>query len=275
MVDGVAGSRGRVPLAALAGGLLLVLLLAGAGVGAPVPSDEAREPQVALLPCGHEVLMPLVELPLPDPEAIALHSEECPGIRPGARLSNGCTMNFVFTDATDLYVGTAGHCTAFVGQRFGTYGGPAFGTVVFRYYAGIGHDFALIRIDEDRREEVDPNMCAFHGPVDSEPVTFPGQPVHHYGWGFATMHSAEERARTGTLISADATTIHFESYGSGGDSGSPVTSVLGSGLGILTHGNGNPGTLIWGTHIEHALQRVHAAGFPVELVPGQLVEGVV
>jgi hypothetical protein len=71
---------------------------------------------------------------------------------------SGCTMNFVFTDGTSNYIGTAGHCAGngkTVIAQVATRVDPtntivtlaAIGTVVSSWDQGIGKDFALVRID--------------------------------------------------------------------------------------------------------------------------------
>jgi hypothetical protein len=83
--------------------------------------------------------------------------------------ANVCTMNFVFKDAENTYIGAARHCTLAVGDREAAPDIGEFGTVVFR--ASCGHrrhrsrarregpatdDFSLIRIDADKLEMVSP-----------------------------------------------------------------------------------------------------------------------
>ncbi len=260
----------------------LAFLLMLMGPSAATTMEETRDalaqtetPLLPGVPCEHEEPIPLIELPthgmpIPGPP------EECPGIRPGARLTNGCTMNFLFTDGTDHYMGTAGHCTSFVGQSMGATGIGPFGSVAYRHYSGVGHDFALIRVDDAMVDQLDPNMCAWSGPRDAEPETHAYQPMHHYGWGVATNDQAHTRARTGYLTAVSDTTISFTSYASGGDSGSPATNVLGSGLGILTHVQSNVygDRVVYGTHIEQAISMAQGAGFDIEIVAGEIVEGV-
>jgi hypothetical protein len=69
---------------------------------------------------------------------------------------SGCTMNFVFTDGTSNYIGTAGHCAGngkTVIAQVATRVDPtdtvmvtlaAIGSVVKSWNAGIGRDFALV-----------------------------------------------------------------------------------------------------------------------------------
>src|SRR5205085_5834685 len=71
---------------------------------------------------------------------------------------NGCTMNFVFTDGSSNYIGTAGHCASggkTVIAQIATRVDPtntivtlaAIGNVVASWNNGIGKDFALVKID--------------------------------------------------------------------------------------------------------------------------------
>src|SRR5436309_2648922 len=68
---------------------------------------------------------------------------------------NGCTMNFIFTDGTSSYIGTAGHCVAggrTVIAQIATRVDPtntvvtlaAIGSVVKSWNSGIGKDFGLV-----------------------------------------------------------------------------------------------------------------------------------
>src|SRR5207248_2518460 len=106
----------------------------------------------------------------------------------------GCTMNFVFTDGTSSYIGTAGHCAGngkTVIAQVGTRVDPtdtvfvtlaAIGTVVKSWNNGIGKDFALVKIDPGFK--VVPGVAGALGPTGlfcGDPV---GQPVMHYGHGY-------------------------------------------------------------------------------------------
>jgi hypothetical protein len=180
-------------------------------------------------------------------------------------------LNFVFREGNEIYMGTAGHCTGFVGQRIGAAGVGQFGTVVYRIDQGVGSDFALIRVDPSLRETVNPTMCAWGGPLGAEPTTIPGQHVHHYGWGTATNDFAQTRARAGVLLSVSASAINFAGLASGGDSGSPTTNMDGDALGVNTHvlytAHGSP--VVYGTNIARILALAQAAGFNLELVAGE------
>jgi hypothetical protein len=250
--------------------LLSLLVLAGlaAGpVGLTAPGLSASEPFL----CPHTGTVPLIDL---DPADVPVHlplSDSCLNlIRPGARQSNGCTLNFVFRDADHLYIGTAGHCTNSVGQRISTAQIGEFGTVVYRLNGGVGSDFALIRIDVDKHGLVEATMCAFGGPSEGSGSTAAGQHVHNYGWGYQTSSTGATRARVGVLSSGGGNSITFEGFGSPGDSGSPVTGVVDQPVGIVTHGLTTFGSpVIFGTSYARMLTLAHGAGFPITLVAGE------
>src|SRR5215203_426990 len=88
-------------------------------------------------------------------------NDACPGVQtgPGVQANGcivtGCTANFVFTDGTSKYIGTARHCSDGVGTRVAmqvdTTTIADIGSVVKQTSGdGVpGNDFALIKIDSD------------------------------------------------------------------------------------------------------------------------------
>lgn len=220
----------------------------------------------------------------PDPLECATYPP-CGGIRPGGLLSikgayfgvtsdfSYCSMAFIVTDGTDLYVSTAGHCVEdslgvpSLGERVSAYGVPGtFGTVVYQWCEGqavnggcaAGTDFGLIKIDADKHAYVDPTMPAW-GAADGGLFTahdsVPRQ-IQHFGWGVGIgdvggvagvpTGNPATQARTGLLL--DASQVNYalvETAAISGDSGSgvlvmPVGSNLASdaspqALGVLTH----------------------------------------
>jgi len=165
---------------------------------------------------------------------------------------NGCTMNFVFTDGTSSYIGTAGHCTAggnTVIAQIATRVDPtntvvtlaAIGTVVRSWNNGIGKDFGLVRVDPGFK--VIPGMAGALGPTGvfcGDPV---GQPVMHYGHGYI-FFVEQGNAKFGEVIPDLTLLVPFTSpdgfnwvgYGLPGDSGSGVMNDAGLAVGDLTHG---------------------------------------
>jgi hypothetical protein len=166
---------------------------------------------------------------------------------------HGCTMNFVFTDGTSSYIGTAGHCVAGGGSviaQIGTRIDPtdtvlvtlaAIGRVVKSWNSGIGKDFALVKINAGFK--VVPGVAGGLGPTGvfcGDPV---GQPVMHYGHGYI-FFVEQGNAKFGEVIPDLTLLVPFTSpdgfnwvgYGLPGDSGSGVMNDAGLAVGDLTHG---------------------------------------
>lgn len=266
-----APSRRTRVSATLFASALLILVLGSLPSASSIETEPSEPLGPGSLACSHAEPIPIGDLdPVSTGNAVL---EECPGIRPGARLSTGCTMNFLFQDENDYYMGTAGHCTGHIGQRMRAPGVGEFGSVVYRINQGIGWDFALIRVDTDKHDLLQPDLCAWAGPNDADPLTHAGQPVHMYGWGVATNDESITRARSGVLLTSSSMSIDFVGFASGGDSGSPTVNALGSALAINTHvlltASGSP--VVYGTHIDQALRLSHNNGFDVEVVSGQSV----
>lgn len=203
--------------------------------------------------------------------------DACMGkIRPGAPMAapSECTFNFVFTDAqANLYIGTAGHCVDKVGRRVATNQVGHFGTVVFRTWGGpaSSSDFALVLIDPEFHDVVDPTMCAWGGPIGLDP----GSRLQHdafleYGWGILTSAAPATRAREHVEALRAHDAIEWLGIGSGGDSGAPLLNQAGYAVGIHTYGQ-TPVAGVYregGPSIEHVLRLAREAVPTLELVPG-------
>jgi hypothetical protein len=165
----------------------------------------------------------------------------------------GCTLNFVFTDGTSNYIGTAGHCVEggrTVIAQIATRVDPtdsvvvtlaAIGSVVKSVNQGIGRDFALIKVDPGFK--VVPGVAGALGPTGvlcGDPV---GQPVMHYGHGYV-FFVEQGNAKFGEVVPdltllvkfADPHGFNWAGYGLPGDSGSEVMNDAGLAVGDLTHG---------------------------------------
>jgi hypothetical protein len=258
---------------------VLLVLVALPALAAPDCAD-VRDP--ALLPAPGAVLAAAAQhgfalQPAP-PSAdlvpslpVDLHA--CTGmIRPGAPLIiNGaflCTANWVFTDEQGArYIGTAGHCIPDLSwDRIAVegvsddIGDPAFTTGD----AGVGNDFALIRIDPALYAKVDPTMCRWGGPASlgTPANTLPADGVLQYGWGFVYGETAATRPRVGSVnpTSWEDHDLLLELNVAGGDSGSGVETRDGKAIGIVTHTFEVPGTvpvgvgLTYATRLDHALE---------------------
>jgi hypothetical protein len=270
----------------LAAGLAGILLVSGASVAAadstdsgsgdslstldkPRPSwltDELEAKIVAAGPQGLEVnLGPrenATELnclgtspPYAGPDGVSLTA-----VSAGACLvsPSGCTANFVFTDGASKYLGTAGHCAgngktviAQVGVRVDPTDSvlvhlAAIGSVTHSWNAGIGRDFALIRINPAFK--VVPGMAGALGPTGVLCLDPVGQPVMHYGHGYI-FFVEQGTVKFGEVIPDLTLLFDFRSpngfnwvgYGVPGDSGSGVMNDAGLAVGDLTHGIGVAG----------------------------------
>jgi hypothetical protein len=176
---------------------------------------------------------------------------------------HGCTMNFVFTDGASNYIGTAGHCAGngkTVIAQVATRVDPtdtviatlaAIGSVVKSWNAGIGRDFALVKINTGFN--VVPGMAGALGPTGvfcGDPV---GQPVMHYGHGYI-FFVEQGHPKFGEVIPDLTLLLKFASpngfnwvgYGLPGDSGSGVMNDAGLAVGDLTHGIGVAGVPVPG-----------------------------
>jgi hypothetical protein len=176
---------------------------------------------------------------------------------------SGCTMNFIFTDGTSNYIGTAGHCAGngkTVIAQVATRVDPtdtviatlaAIGTTVKSWNAGIGRDFALVKINAGFN--VVPGMAGALGPTGvfcGDPV---GQPVMHYGHGYI-FFVEQGHPKFGEVIPDLTLLLKFASpngfnwvgYGLPGDSGSGVMNDAGLAVGDLTHGVGVAGVPVPG-----------------------------
>ena len=177
---------------------------------------------------------------------------------------HGCTMNFIFTDGSSSYIGTAGHCVDKGGDvvmQVGTRVDPTdtvlvtvakVGRVAKRVDGGIGRDFGLVRIDPNWA--VVPAIAGALGPTGvfcDDPL---GQPVLHYGHGYVfAVEQGDPKA--GEVVPDLTALVKFTSepygynwvgYGLPGDSGSPVLGAGALAVGNLTHGLGVAGVPIPG-----------------------------
>ena len=166
---------------------------------------------------------------------------------------HGCTLNFVFSDGTSNYIGTAGHCSnrgQTVIAQVATRVDPtdtvmatlaAIGSALKSWNAGIGRDFGLVKINPGLK--VVSGMAGALGPTGvfcGDPV---GQPVMHYGHGYI-FFVEQGNLKFGEVI-PDLTLVfkfnnsggfNWVGYGLPGDSGSGVMNDAGLAVGDLTHG---------------------------------------
>jgi hypothetical protein len=186
---------------------------------------------------------------------------------------NGCTMNFVFTDGTSNYIGTAGHCASggkTVIAQIGTRVDPtdtvivtlaAIGKTVKSWNQGIGKDFALVKIAPGFK--VVPGVAGALGPTGvfcGDPV---GQPVMHYGHGYI-FFVEQGLPKFGEVVPDLNAVFKFTSpegynwvgYGLPGDSGSGVANDAGLAVGDLTHGLAPAGVPVPGLNFGTDMQQI-------------------
>ena len=172
---------------------------------------------------------------------------DCPGYAPrgvsaGACIvaPYGCTANFIFTDGTYKYIGTARHCVDKVGQpvimQVDTTTLASVGTVT-KFTSGDGqpgNDFALIRIYPAVATKWGVNPALPQGGPKGIYTGCGPIAVTHYGHGYGVAVSQ------GKLEGGLATNWHNDGFGwtgagAPGDSGSAVLTSGGQAAGDFTH----------------------------------------
>lgn len=198
--------------------------------------------------------------------ALAPTAAACDGLSPGDELLVGdtrCTLAFLLAGPEGLYFATAGHCIG-EGDRASSPDAGEWGTAVFSHDEdGPGVDFALVRVDDDKLEGLNPRVCAVGGPTGVYRETPGGGNVRHHGYGlvFGDVGPAT-RERTGTNLWTDLRSFTFVGAGVPGDSGSAVVSEDGLALGVLTHVGIFPSTVATngGTHLDQGLALAEEKG---------------
>lgn len=229
------------------------------------PRLETRAYHVQAEPVTHDPVVPLYHLLAQDiPE----------GIRPGAWMTapHNCTMSFAVQDGQGIpYLTTAGHCVDAVGQAVHLKNEGPIGEVVAFTDAGVGADYALVRIDEDNRSQVDPSVPGWGGPTGVARGADLDDGVKHYGWGVLTWPLHESRCRSGAgPLLWGTKAFGFAGVAAFGDSGSDAMLGDGRAAGIVTHLSIAPwqGTVL-GTRHTHAIDRLESrTGLDLTLMTG-------
>jgi hypothetical protein len=252
--------------------LACALVVAMTGTAA---ANDVREPAKFMKPKMEKKLSKKgakgVSIPL------AALNTECPGVQnPGVSAAGcivapyGCTANFIFTDGSSQYVGTARHCVDRVGQeltmQLDTTTIGVVGTVA-KMTSGEGepgNDWALVRID--------PAVAAEWGVSSAIPVIGGPQgvytgcaptPVVHYGHGYGVA-VGQGKPEFGLATNVYDDGYGWTGFGAPGDSGSPVlTSPGGPAIGDFTHLivdlGGYPGSDLAGTRITKAMNEFNVS----------------
>jgi hypothetical protein len=196
---------------------------------------------------------------------------DCPGYAAGGVSAAGCivapygcTANFIFTDGTSKYVGTARHCVDRVGQevlmQVDTTTLASIGSVA-KFTSGDGepgNDFSLIKIDPAVAVKwgVNPAVPVIGGPNGIYTGCGP-EVVEHYGHGYGVA-VAQGKPEGGLATNWHDDGFGWTGAGAPGDSGSPVLTADGKAAGDFTHlivdTAGYPGSDLAGTRITKILQ---------------------
>src|SRR4051794_23301125 len=190
-------------------------------------------------------------------------------IHPGVQVfTDGaqCTANFVFADATDVYIGQAAHCSGTgaatdtdgctsaslpIGTPVDITGAEHPGTLVYNSWLtmqGLGetdpdtcafNDLALVRVDPADVAKVNPSIPFWGGPTGvSATGTALGDTVLSYGnselRGGVTALSPKEGTSVGDDGNGWSHTVYTVTPGIPGDSGSAFLDRSGRALGILS-----------------------------------------
>jgi hypothetical protein len=173
---------------------------------------------------------------------------ECPGFaQAGVSAAGcivapaGCTANFIFSDGTSYYIGTARHCVNNVGDHLimqvDTTTLADVGTVVTKTSGdGVpGNDFSLTKLDPAvvQRWGVNPAVPLAGGPKGAY-TDCAAQPVEYYGHGYGVAVS-QGKLEGGLAAVWHTDGFGWEGFGAPGDSGSAVLLADGRAAGDLTH----------------------------------------
>jgi hypothetical protein len=176
-----------------------------------------------------------------------------------------CTANFVFYDATDVYIGQAAHCSGTggstetngcdsgslpTGTPVDVNGASKPGTLVYNSWLTMQakgekdpdtcayNDLALVRLDAADRDKVNPSIPYWGGPNAVGASTQLRDKVYSYGnsslRGGVTTLSPKEGYSLGDEGGGWSHTVYTATPGIPGDSGSAFLSKTGAALGVLS-----------------------------------------
>jgi Trypsin-like peptidase domain len=154
--------------------------------------------------------------------------------------AGSCTLNFVYTNGTTTYLGTAAHCVEGVGQRTRDIEGVEFGSVAFVGDADTTEwDFAFIQVDPEDVGRVSPAVKGHPAypkgsTVPADTTTGDTIQLSGYGLGYGTTQPTQERRQAVMgFDNAEYYTVSGPIHW--GDSGGPLVHVkTGKALGIVS-----------------------------------------
>lgn len=188
-------------------------------------------------------------------------------IRPGSQTSSdsgGCTANFVFYDATDVYLGSAAHCTIAPGHsdpngcvsrsrpegtKVTVQGATRPATLVYnswRTMERVGerdlntceyNDFALLRLDPADHHRVNPTLPHWNGPEGISNTTRAGEEIYANGNSRLRLGLEALQPKVGVALGEHhggwAHRVYLAAPGIPGDSGGAVLDHNGQAVGVF------------------------------------------
>lgn len=176
-----------------------------------------------------------------------------------------CTSNFVFYDATEVYLGQAAHCAGTegntavngceagslpLGTRVGVDGASRPGTLVYSSWLSMqaakesnedlcyGNDLALVRLDAADRDNVNPSVPHWGGPVGLAADVSPLEQVFSYGNSSLRSGLTLLSPKQGYVVRESdggwTHNVYTVTPGVPGDSGSAFLDADGRALGVLS-----------------------------------------
>ncbi len=189
-------------------------------------------------------------------------------IHPGVQLVTSgaqCTANFVFFDASDVYIGQAAHCSSRdeatqtngceanvlpLGTSVSVGGASRPGTLAYNSWNAMhaaneqdadtcfGNDFALVKLDAADRGNVNPSIPLWGGPQGIAGGSSLGDVVYSYGnsglRGGLALLSPKIGLGIGQMTSDWQHDVYTVTPGIPGDSGSAFLGPDGAALGVLS-----------------------------------------
>jgi trypsin-like peptidase len=188
-------------------------------------------------------------------------------IHPGVMTFTGgaqCTSNFIFNDATNVYIGQAAHCSGTgaatdtngcdsgslpIGTPVEIDGASRPGTLVYNSWLTMQakgetntdtcqyNDLALVRIDTADVPNVNPSIPGFGGPMGLGSAQV-NETVYTYGNSSLRGGVTKLSPKQGTVVQTDGNGWSYEVYtatpGIPGDSGSAFLNSTGRAMGVLS-----------------------------------------
>jgi hypothetical protein len=176
-----------------------------------------------------------------------------------------CTSNFVFQDASNVYIGQAAHCSSTgaqtdtdgcssgslpVGTSVEIDGASRPGTMVYNSWLTMQargetnpdtcayNDLALVKIDPADVGKVNPSVPGFGGPTGVGGTSATGADVYSYGNSSLRFGITQLSPKKGVVVQTEGNgwsrTVYTVTPGIPGDSGSGFLNASGQAIGVLS-----------------------------------------